>query len=298
MDTYKIKIINMRYLKLFENYDDKDLSKIDWIFKNYKSDEVKGLNADINDSASGGIVLAISWRDKSGYNSFNIFSGKDGNNRVATMGSYDNWPIITDSEFNRYKKGVQEISDYLDSVDNVSKSSIGDNINLNIDINDINYMEAQENLKNLLKGHFNKELKFEAEFYEWYSNSKNIKKIEDITLSVYDISGELRQEEFYLDVKCKLDNKKMYFLVDEDSLDEYLEISNIPKKDRYYKLLHLNYDDRELSRIEKRKLEKERKKFPKVISYDMVPSNWPAIEFIKDCKNIINTFNEELKKNN
>jgi hypothetical protein len=291
----------MKYLKLFENFDDKDISKIDWIFKNYKSDEVESLNADVNDSASGGIVLVISWSDKSGYNNFNIFSGKDGNNRIAIMGDYDNWPIISDSEFNRYKKGVQEISDYLDSVDNLSKSSIGDDIDLDINIDDINHMEAQENLKSLFKEHFNKELKFEAEFYEWHSNSENLKKIEDIDLKIYDILGQVRgskELDFYLDVKCKLDNKNMYFLVDEDSFDEYLEISSIPKIDRYSKLLRLNYDDRELTRIDKRNLEEERKKYPRVISYDMVPSNWSAIEFIKECKNIINTFNEELKKNN
>jgi len=141
----------MKYLKLFENFDNEDISKIDWIFKNYKSDEVENLNADIDDSVSGGIVLRVSWRDKSGYNNFNIFSGKDDNNRIAIMGDYDNWPIISDSEFNRYKKGVQEISDYLDSMDNVSKSSIGDDIDLDINIDDINHMEAQDNIKNLLK---------------------------------------------------------------------------------------------------------------------------------------------------
>lgn len=291
----------MKYLKLFENFDNEDISKIDWIFKNYKSDEVENLNADIDDSVSGGIVLRVSWRDKSGYNNFNIFSGKDDNNRIAIMGDYDNWPIIGDSEFNRYKKGVQEISDYLDNVDNLSKSSIGDDIDLDINIDDINHMEAQDNIKNLLKDHFKKELKFESEFYEWHSNSENLKKIEDIDLKIYDVSGGVRggvESDFYLDVKCKLDNKNMYFLVDEDSLDEYLEISSIPKSDRYSKLLHLNYDDRELTRIDKRSLEEERKKYPRVISYDMVPSNWSAIEFIKECKNIINTFNEELRKNN
>lgn len=273
----------MKYLKRYnegffdyfkskkKTLDNKDISKLNWIFKNYKSDEVGFLNASIEDSATGGIVLRISWSDNSGHNHFNIFSGEDGDNRIATMSSnYDKWPVISDSDFNNYKKNIQEISDYLDNTENISKSSVGDGIDLNIDEDEINYMEAQENLKKLFKEYFNKKYQFEANFYEWSSNSKNQEKTEDITITIYDILGRVRSDgtksDFCLDVKCKLDDKRMFFLVDKNSLDKYLEISSIPKSDRYSKLLSLNYDDNGLSRVEKRKLEEERKEYPRVIS--------------------------------
>lgn len=297
----------MKYLSKYDKFNElfgifkKDKnndwkSKLEWIFNNYKKEDFVTLNAEIEKSASGGEVLSINWvREGDWNNHYNIFSGeksKDGLNRLATDGDYEEWPVISDKDYNRYKEKIQEISDYLDEKEHISSSSVGiGEIDLKIDELDIAKMDIDEKIKKYFKDDLNKEYKFESEYYEWSGPSSNEKKIEDIKVMIYDISGDIRPggrggiQDFYLMVKCKLGDRKMKFMVDEMSLTEYRPISEIPRNERYDLTLKLYQDDEGLSRVELRKLKNHG--YPHVINYNMVPCDWNSIEFIKKCNDVI-----------
>lgn len=281
---------------LFKKEKDDWKSKLEWIFNNYKSDKILRIDAEVGKSASGGESLNISWSKEGDWlNHYNIFSGeksKDGLNRVATDGEYSEWPVISDEEYKRYKQKIQEISDYLDDTEHISSSKIGaGEVDLDIDEYEIKQMMANDEIKKMFKDYLNKEYQFEAEYYEWAGPHSNKLKVEDIKVTIYDISGSARERgkdgnpDFYLMVKCKLGDRKMKFMVDESSATEYIPIKEIPRDEKYELTLSLYQDEEGLSRKEIRKLKEF--DYPHVINYDMVPSDWKSIEFMKECNNLI-----------
>lgn len=297
----------MKYLKKYDKYNElfdffkkgKDWkSKLEWIFNNYKKEDFATLNAEIEKSASGGEVLTINWgREGDWGNHYTIFSGeksKDGLNRFATDGDYDEWPVVSDEDYKRYKQKIQEISDYLDDTEHLSSSSIGPgNIDLDIDEYEVKQMMANDELRKAFKNYLNKEYQFEAEYYEWSGPHSNEKKVEDIKVTIYDISGSARasgkdgKPDFYLMVKCRLGDRKMKFMIDESSATEYIPVNEIPRDKKYELVLKLYQDEEGLNRKEIRKLKDF--DYPHVISYDMVPNDWKSIEFLKECNNLIKT---------
>lgn len=108
------------------------------------------------------------------------------------------------------------------------------------------------------------------------------------------MNGQLYgKPDFYLMVKCKLGERKMQFMIDESSITEYIPISEIPEDKKYELVLKLYQDKDGLSRKEIRKLKDHG--YPYVIEYNMVPSEWKSIEFLKKCNNLIKTIMEKYK---
>lgn len=291
----------MNYLKYFkqlnESKDNDWRTKLNWFLSNYKSKQIDYINVEFDED---GFDISWSIEGDPSYNGYFVRDGKklkDGKNKVNyTVSDFE---IISDEEFNKYNNQAKKISNYLDDNENVSNSSIGDGLELDFDESDINKMMAQDEIKKNFKNFLGKEYQFEADYNQWDGPSSNERIIKDIKLEITDVTGNRRERgrdgnpDFYLMFRCNLGDDKMEFMVSERSPDEYNSIDSIPLDELHKKTMTLNYYTDDMTRVQKR----ERKKitYPHITNYNIVPSDWPAIEFMKECTRLIELIMNEMK---
>lgn len=278
----------MKYIKTFELFDffQKKGPKMEWrealdfLMDNYKSVKINSIKVDDDYST-------ISWSYKSNdYRSSIVRIGDE--YKHASLSPMKDWPEISEQDFNRWYKGLEEISDYLDEQDKYFK--VGKDSE-DLSMEDMMIRKAKNELKKAIGKYMNKPLKFEAEFYVWDSNSSNKKKIEDISIKITDfdigvtsyINGD--KNNLYFTFKCTLKGQRWEFDIFKDNVSEYIPINDIPEKDKFKLVIKMSRDESNMSR---REIRNQKNVYPKVISYDMVPSEWNSIEFTKECQNIIN----------
>jgi hypothetical protein len=89
-----------------------------------------------------------------------------------------------------------------------------------------------------------------------------------------------------------------YMWIESDSSHEYFDFEKHkwPYSNHKSELIKMNLVKREMTRKEEREYSKN-KKFPFVISYEVTPSKWESMEFIKEITSILKEMNLGLNKN-
>ena len=251
---------------------------LDFIINNYK--DVKISSAEIRDNSA-----SISYEYQKNFYHHNIF-GPDKENicRIGQMGDVKNWVQISKEDYEKWHNGIEKISDHLDESDKYFK---GGRDSDEFSIADMHMKKAKTELNKVIGKYLNKPLKFEAEYYQWDSESSNTKNINDIKIKITDFSIDATQYDkgknsMYFTFKCDYMGGKWEFSVFNYTTSEYEKVDEIPLKDRFKKCIKMYKDESGMSRKEKRT-----KKYPSVINYEMVPSEWDSIEFMKQCHSII-----------
>lgn len=286
----------MKYVKTFELFgfgkkkkqpDDPQTWKIrlEWILENYlKKSKYQSLDADYRNG-----TYMVSYSNKYGFHHISIIKDeKDNVYRVSynASGQIDNWPIISEDEYEKYRKGIMEISDYLDEKENISRSSVDDFLNMSSDESD--FLKAKGNvyskLTNFLKGFIGSDIEFEAIYHLWSNKSENQKIVENIKVKIVDLDQDSLDYigNGIIKFKCEWKGFNLIMTITENTIEEYVDLSEIKPWDKT-NLIKLSHDESNLSRKEKRK----ESTYPHFIWMDLSPSEYKSIEFIKACKEII-----------
>lgn len=287
----------MKYVKTFElfgfgkkkNFDESDWEEsLKWIFDNYKSNKINSLDAN-HDKYSCSVYW---WIGNDNYH-ITLFDGNKygkNNDYVVSFGSLklpvDQWPKITKQEYEKYRKGIVEISDYLDEKENISSSSVDDILNMKSDESE--FLKAKGNvyskLTNFLKGFIGSDIEFEAIYYLWSSESENQKIVENIKVKIVDLDQDSLDYigNGIIKFKCEWKGFNLIMTITENTVEEYIDLSEIKPWDKT-NLIKLSHDESNLNRKEKRK----ESTYPHFIWMDLSPSEYKSIEFIKACKEII-----------
>lgn len=227
------------------------------------------------------------------------FSEADIYDQKSTKGVYK----ITPQEYEKYRIKAQEISDWLDERSEKetgkSDSSISDTGELKLDINEGEFAlsELSEKVKSALQ--LPKSLEFEISYHLWTSNSTNELVVDRVEFVIDDLKFDHGGGRFWCEVFTKDPfGKDAYMWIESDSSHEYFDFEKHkwPYSNHKNELIKMDLVKKEMTRKEERESYRNRK-FPYVISYEVTPSKWESMEFIKEITSLLNEMNLGLNKN-
>lgn len=215
----------------------------------------------------------------------------------STTGVYK----ITQSEYDEFESKCQTVSDWLDDLSEENKgksySNVGDNgeISLDFDEGEIELEALTDQVKNKMP--IGESLEFEMAYHAWTSNSKNTFVVERKDLKIEDFNLDFGGGRFYAKVSTKDPfDQDAEMWIESDTCFEYYDLENsrgVLKHDK--KIIRMSTKDPEMSRKEKREFDKNRK-FPYSFSYEITPSKYNSIEFIKSIVELLSELNRMLKE--
>jgi len=287
--------MEQKYLKTYEGFKDffRKKEKVDpndweasleWIYVNYRSGKMSSLNAD-----HGEYGCRVSWFLGNNHYSIHLFDGnkygKDNDYSVShKMLPADQWPVLTKKQYDKYRKYILEISDYLDNRENISDSTVDDILNTSKE--EAEGMKAMSDLKKyineFLSDYIGKSLTFESKYYLWSGESENVEIVEDIEIDILGIHDIYVQTKMIL-FKCNFKGFDMILTIMSDSYDTYQDLNKINVMD-HTNLADLSHDESKLTRKQKR----EKTIYPMFLSMDIIPSEYKSTEFMKACKEFLN----------
>tara|TARA_R110000772_G_scaffold20466_2_gene56770 strand:- start:73942 stop:75174 length:1233 start_codon:yes stop_codon:yes gene_type:complete len=257
---------------------------LEWIYNNYKTDKMKFLSAEHSDHS-----CTISWvigNEMYGFYCHQISKYGKEDDYSITYGSLDikDWPKLTKKQYDKYRKYIIDISDYLDDRENISGSTIDDILNTSKE--EVDGMKAMSDLKKYineyLSSYIGKSFTFESKYYLWTSDSENTTIVEDIEIDILGIHDIYVQTKMIL-FKCNFKGFDMILTIQSDSYDTYQDLNKIGLREQS-KLADLSHDESKLTRKQKR----EKTIYPMFISMDVIPSEYKSMEFVKACKEFLN----------
>jgi len=290
---------------------------IEWIIKNYKTlnntEEFSSLfvSMDKNPSISywnknGNYHVLVEEKDGKYYLvDFNDKDGKMGQKDPETH-KYKTFPTdISKEEYNRYKKSLEVIDEYLDEKDDEKKSSeqpsvgeTGNFINLKEDpLEEANYLITKE-----LEKYIDKSFTFDTDYITWdsgNSNNSSTKEIEETFLKIKEFKIDFYKSldddskmEFFGEIIAdwSIDNKEYKIMIDQKYKPEWIDL----KKDKFSKGF---YDKILKPHCTEKRTRREEKKFWKEVKYpmtqliSMTPSKYDTIEMISNFISIIEMAN-------
>lgn len=205
---------------------------------------------------------------------------------------------ISQEEYDKYLSKCQEISDWLDDISEKKKgksqSTIGEEgFNLDINEGDLALEELNDKLKEQLP--IGSELEFELSYHAWLSESKNTLIVERRKLKINDVKIGFGGNRFYAQV-FTIDpfNQDAEMWIESDTSSEYHDLESIEWPYRGLELIRMSYIKPEMSRKEERESTKNRK-YPWAFSYEITPSKYDSIEFIKNITELLSQLNEQIK---
>ena len=199
---------------------------------------------------------------------------------------------LSDKEYKKVSSKVEEIIEYLDEKENKSDSTIDDILNINPESDyDINVMKLEEEFNKKFKQYIGVPLKFDTSYRVWTSNSSNENKYGELSIVIKKINP-VPPNFNTIDIFCELDGKDMYIQFHKGLVTEYMNPKEISKPGSPM-VARLQDDETKLSRKELRD-KNNNKKYPNVLYYSIVPSEWKSIELFKELKNIL----EEIERMN
>jgi hypothetical protein len=225
------------------------------------------------------------------------FSEYDRKNPKSDKGVYP----ITKGEYEEYLSKTKEMSDWLDDRSeknlNKTKSTVGSGeFNFNFNEADLALDELNYNLKKELP--INKEFEFELSYYLWSSKSSNELVIERHKLSIDDVMVEFGGGRFYASIITKDPfGQKSSIWIEENTSTEYYDFEKNPKPYDFKKIIRMNTIKLEMTRKQEREAE-ENRKYPYAFAYDITPSKYDSMEFIRTLTEILLELNKQLKNHN
>jgi hypothetical protein len=209
---------------------------------------------------------------------------------------------ITKSEYDQYLKKAVEIDKWLDDQSDEEidskKSKVGDTGEVDLKFSEVDLLkdEVNDKLKEYLNKYIGKSFEFELDYTLWTGASTNEKvnvrknlRIDDIE---FEFVGRLRVNVY---TKDPFNNKKSVFTVYEEDLEkcEYYDFSKIKLPD-FKKIFIMHVEDElENQGRRKEKYKWKNRKYPYVFSYEMTPSKYNTIEFLKFLVEILRLFESE-----
>lgn len=222
------------------------------------------------------------------------FSEVDRYNLRSDKGVYK----ITPEIYEKYKKKVQEISDWLDkrSEESFGKSgsSISDTeINFDFDDLDLELVEISDKIKSELKV-IGKEYEFEMAYHLWTSGSSNKLVVERRSLKIENLEIGFGGGRFW----CQLFTKDPFgemasIWLEYNSNHEYFDLEENKWPYDKNSIIRMSSIKKEMTRKEEREFEKNRK-YPYAFSYDITPCEWKSMEIIKEITSILKEMNNSI----
>ncbi len=309
-------MVNFKHLKTFELFgfgkkkEKTWQEKFDEIYNFYQKNKNSNKKIDIleepyisiNDKsfgvAKGNIHIHIYGEGKGNRNMEVVdFEVADYANPKSQKGVYP----ISKEEYDKYFKKCQEISDWLDDMSDKefgkSDSSISDTGDLNIEIDEVDL--ELEVLCDKIKKELNiigKEFEFEMAYHLWTSGSTNKLTIERRMLKISDLKISYGGSRFYAEIFTNDpagDKAKIW--LESDSNSEYYDLEKNKWPYDNKSTIRMSTVRNEMTRKEEREFEKNRK-YPYAFSYDITPSKWNSMEFIKSITEILNNLNLGITK--
>ncbi len=302
----------MNYIKTYElfNFGKGSKSKtwqekFDEIYKFYLDNKNKEMlphllpHADVKDdsfSLSKGTMHIVVYGNTKGNHKMEVvdFEEADYSNPKSSKGVYP----ISQVEYDKYLTKCQEISDWLDDISEKEKgkshSTIGEEgFELDFNEGDIALDELNDNVKKQLP--IGGELEFELSYHAWLSESSNTLIVERRKLKINDVRIGLGGGRFYAEV-FTIDpfNQKAAMWIEADTSSEYHDLESIKWPYRDIELIRMSYIKPEMSRKEERESVKNRK-YPWSFSYDITPSKYDSIEFVKNITELLSQLNDQIK---
>lgn len=238
-----------------------------------------------------------------------VFSSKNNEyslSNYSTIGkkSFDEFSIsISEKEFNELKEFSEELSDYLDneSDKNINKSGtvIGPSgeLELGFDEFDIELDNLNNSVKKQFKDSIGKSYEFEISYYEWSGKSTNEFRIERDNLKIKDIRLEISMDKTsFIEIHTEFQNKdcRIYFPSFKNPTAYFdLDKNRTSESSKY--LVMDPIKDEGLTRKQIREREKN-ETYPRVNYYNIVPSKYNTIEFLKSLKELMAIVDDEIQK--
>lgn len=200
---------------------------------------------------------------------------------------------IDKTTYEKYRKKAEEIQDWLDDLDergfNKSDIKIGEGDfkfdEVEMALEELNY-KIKDNLP------IGKKLEFEIRYYNWLSLNSNEKVIERVDFKIKDVIIDFSGGRFY--VKVFVDDpfgQNSSIWVESDSNYEYHDLEVEVERELF---LNMSSEYTEMTSKQKRDFDKNRK-YPYAFSYDVSPSKYDSIEFIKTITEILSELNNNIK---
>ncbi len=308
---FKIKRFGqMNYIKTYELFSFGKKSKtwqekFEEVYKFYLDNKNKEMlphllpHADVNDdsfSIAQGSKHIVVYGNTTGRHKMEVvdFEENDIYDAKSSKGVYP----ISQEEYDKYLIKCQEISDWLDDISEKEKgkshSTIGEEgFELDFDEGDLALDELNDKLKSQLP--IGQELEFELSYHAWLSESKNTLIVERRKLKINDVKIGFGGNRFYAQV-FTIDpfNQKAAMWIESDTSSEYHDLESLRWPYRDVELIRMSYIKPEMSRKEERESTKNRK-YPWSFSYDITPSKYESIEFIKNITELLSQLNDQIK---
>ncbi len=205
---------------------------------------------------------------------------------------------ITIDEYNTYIKKIKEISDWLDIISEkkIDKETIkiGQSEIEDIEISDfdMSQMQLDDFVNKHLKKWKNKKLEFETGYYLWTSNSSNEYKCEDHTYIINDFHVVVGPNPLIEVFTKDINGANSHFFVDYNQKTEYIDLSKNPRT-KMDDVLKLSNISEKLTRQQERdKIKNE--KYPNSFMYNLSPSKYESIEFIKELVELISSIKDQI----
>lgn len=283
--------------------------KIEFVYKKYKEIKIKSpkgyyfLEASVDDN--GFDICFTQYINKNKIDIHLYFKNKDGQYEVSDFSEVDlydpknkkgNYNISKD-EYDKYYPYVKEISDFLDDKSdkeyNKSSSFISDTGDINIDKSNIVIDELNYELENkIFNKYIGKEFEFEMSYHLIKSKEEHYENVERRTLKINEIRVEFSGSRFYINVYTKgVFGEDCYFWIESDTKPEYYDLNT--KFKSFKDLIKMYIIKPEQSRRQERE---NIQKYPYTISYDISPSKYNTIEFIKEMVELLVQMNNQIKK--
>lgn len=277
-------------------------------FEKTKSGKKSSMIDTTDSKINGTLINCVNYNGK--FTISLVFSSKNNEyllSNYSTIGkkSFDDFDIlISEKEFNELKEFNEELSNYLDneSDKNINKSgtTIGSSgeLELGFDEFDIELDNVNDMIKKkYLKKYIGKSYEFEISYNEWTGPGENEFKIERCDLKIEDIRTEISMDlKSFMTIPTKFQGKKceIYFPSGRNPT-AYIDLD----KNRTANMSnYLSMDPKEKEGLTRKQIreEEKNKKYPRVTYYNLVPSKYDTIEFLKDLKELMTLIDDQLKK--
>ena len=266
----------MKYLKLYESFNPFGINNkmnpdefFSHIKKNYKK-LVHKLGFDVSDDF-------ISYGDN-----FVSIREKDGKYLLINMNDESKNQELSEEEFDYYMNIIKITEEEYNKMEEEKMKSKKPSIDSSGNL--VNTRE--ENLNTLLSDYVGKEYSYEVDVVKWTSNSENTRNCETVIFTNNGFNmGKRGENDLYIEVfvDCSLDDEEYSFLVDSNSIDEYVDLEN--HKGLLSHTMMLSKTKKQTRR------EMNTHTFPSYSFFNTVPNKYETIEFIKQLKNIIEEAN-------
>jgi hypothetical protein len=220
-------------------------------------------------------------------------------NEVKSLKSDSNEGVykIEKSDFEKYKKLAEEISNWRDEISEKNFQKTDKTIdNLEFDELDIESQNLNFELNNIFKTKFSKEYEFEFNYRLWTSVSSNEEVDERRKIKFNKIEIEILSSRAVAKLFTKIDNRDWYLWIEEDTNSGYIDLSKLkPWEKELNMFIKVDKIKKEKTRKQERE-ESQNIEYPYIINYEIVCSSWDSTELINEIKSILEELNKSFKK--